>query len=300
MSKNDSKIKQREYLSNIIQKIKQENDYIYNPKKKKEKKIIKRQNLNLNDNLSNEIQDLTPKNTKSTINYEKILDKYENPVDLNSLSNYNNKEKEIINTIDTNKENKENNNNIDNIQFDSKNKTIENDEVNNDNNNTIKDNNNINNNELILNMKNKIEIFIKIMKKYSEIFNNIINNILISDKIQSETSERINIENKSKNELIKIIKQFDKLISNPKLSENIFLSKSEDNNFLEVKIDEIIKEEKNMDLKKEDLDNLIEKYESKINILISENEILKLNKEKQNNFQDDLIKKNKDLEKKKS
>ena len=284
MSKNDSKIKQREYLSNIIQKIKQENDYIYNPKKKKEKKIIKRQNLNLNDNLSNEIQDLTPKNTKSTINYEKILDKYENPVDLNSLSNYNNKEKEIINTIDTNKENKENNN-IDMIQIDSKNKTIENDEVNNDNNN-IKDNNNIinnniNNNELVLNMKNKIEIFIKIMKKYSEIFNNIINNILISDKIQSETSERINLENKSKNELIKIIKQFDKLISNPKLSENIFLSKSEDNNFLEEKIDEIIKEEKNMDLKKEDLDNLIEKYESKINILISENEILKLNKEKQ-------------------
>ena len=92
MSKNDSKIKQREYLSNIIQKIKQENNYECNPTKKKPKKIIKRQNLNLNDSLSKEIQELTPKNTKSTINYEKILDKYENPIDLNSLSNCNNKE----------------------------------------------------------------------------------------------------------------------------------------------------------------------------------------------------------------
>ena len=27
---------------------------------------------------------MTPKNTKSTINYEKILDKYEHPIELNS------------------------------------------------------------------------------------------------------------------------------------------------------------------------------------------------------------------------
>ena len=39
--------------------------------KKKEKKIIKRKNLKINDNLSKEIPDLTPKNTKSTVNYEK-------------------------------------------------------------------------------------------------------------------------------------------------------------------------------------------------------------------------------------
>ena len=288
MSKNESKIKQREYLSNIIQKIKQENNYDYsfsnidfNLKKKKQKKIMKRPNLKLNDSLSKEMQDLTPKNTKSTINYEKILDKYEHPIDLNSLSNSN---KQIINTIETNKLNKDSKENIN--QIDSKNKTIENDDTNNYN---IK-------NKLVLNMKNKIEIFLKIMKKYSEIFNNIINNILLSDKIKIEKNEKINIENKSKNELIKIIKQFNKLISNPKLSENFFMS-NDDNNFLEEKINEIIKEEKNIDFKKKDLDNLIEIYESKINILISENEILKLNKEKQNNFQDDLIQKNKELEK---
>ena len=79
MSKNGYKIKQREYLINIIQKIKNENNYNYSfggvgvKKNNKEKKIIKR-NLKLNDSLSKEIQDMTPKNTKSTINYEKILD----------------------------------------------------------------------------------------------------------------------------------------------------------------------------------------------------------------------------------
>ena len=293
MNKNESKIKKREYLSSIVQKIKNENNYDYNINnnrinlKKKEKKIFEGRNLKLNDSLSKEMQDITNKNTKSTINYEKILDKYENPIDHNSLSNSN---KQIIVTIDTNrmsKENKEKNFNLDIIQIDSKNKTIENDEI----------NNNSDNNELILNMKNKISIFIKIMKKYSEIFNNIINNISLSDKINIEKNEKINLENKSKNELIKIIQQFNKLILNPKLSENIIMSNIDDNNFLEEKISEILKEEKNMDLKKEDLDNLIEKYESKINILISENEILKLNKEKQNNIQDDLIKKNKQLEK---
>ena len=221
MSKNESKTKQREYLSSIIQKIKNENNYEYNINniglnlKKKEKKLYKRQNLKLNDSLSKEMQDITNKNTKSTINYEKILDKYENPIDHNSLSNSN---KQIIVTIDTNrmsKENKEKNFNLDIIQIDSKNKTIENDEI----------NNNSNNNELILNMKNKISIFIKIMKKYSEIFNNIINNISLSDKINIEKNEKINLEKKSKNELIKIIQQFNKLILNPKLSENIIMSK---------------------------------------------------------------------------
>ena len=145
MSKNDSKIKQREYLTNIIQKIKNENNYDYsfnkiglNLKKKKEKKIILKQNLKLNDNLSKEIQEITPKNTKSTVNYDQILDKYEHPIELNSLSNSN---KKIIATIDTskinkeddNKDNKENNKNsidINNNQVDSKKQTIENDDIN--------------------------------------------------------------------------------------------------------------------------------------------------------------------------
>ena len=43
---------------------------------------------------------MTPKNTKSTINYEKILDKYEHPIELNSLANSN---KQIIATINANK-----------------------------------------------------------------------------------------------------------------------------------------------------------------------------------------------------
>ena len=91
-------------------------------------------------------------------------------------------------------------------------------------------------------MKNKIGIFIKIMKKYSEIFNNIKNNLFLSDKIKSETNEKLNIKTKAKNELDKIIKQFNKLISNPKLSKMIFMSN-------------------NIDIKKENLDSLIENYE---------------------------------------
>ena len=78
MDKNEYKIKQREYLAKTIQKIKNDNyitdsDYnnILSKIKKKEKKIIKRKNLKINDNLSKEIPDLTPKNTKSTVNYEK-------------------------------------------------------------------------------------------------------------------------------------------------------------------------------------------------------------------------------------
>ena len=60
-------------------------------------------------------------------------------------------------------------------------------------------------------------------------------------------------------------------------NDNININNNQ-NNFLENKINELIKEEKDIDIKKENLDNLIENYE-KINILISENEILKLNKE---------------------
>ena len=78
MDKSEYKIKQREYLAQTIQKIKNDNfitdsDYnnILSKIKKKEKKIIKRKNLKINDNLSKEIPDLTPKNTKSTVNYEK-------------------------------------------------------------------------------------------------------------------------------------------------------------------------------------------------------------------------------------
>ena len=70
---------------------------------------------------------MTPKNTKSTINYEKILDKYEHPIELNSLANSN---KQIIATIDTNKTNNEKNNYIKDKdiinQIDNKNKIIEN------------------------------------------------------------------------------------------------------------------------------------------------------------------------------
>ena len=78
MDKSEYKIKQREYLAQTIQKIKNDNfitdsDYnnILSKIKKKKKKIIKRKNLKINDNLSKEIPDLTPKNTKSTVNYEK-------------------------------------------------------------------------------------------------------------------------------------------------------------------------------------------------------------------------------------
>lgn len=80
MEKNQYKRKQREMLANMIKKLKNENEIDYNeetdininrniiPKKPKFKKHHKRKNLNLNDNLSKEIQDVDPQAYK---NYEK-------------------------------------------------------------------------------------------------------------------------------------------------------------------------------------------------------------------------------------
>ena len=88
MEKKEYKNRQRELLANTIQKIKNENGIdinlnLYNnelnhikiPKKSKEKKnkSNKRKYLKVNDNLSQEIQDFSPKkNTNNiNINYEK-------------------------------------------------------------------------------------------------------------------------------------------------------------------------------------------------------------------------------------
>ena len=86
MEKKEYKSKQRELLANTIQKIKSENGIdvildIYNnelnhikiPKKSKEKKNkpIKRKFLKVNDTLSQEIQDFSPKKNIEKINYEK-------------------------------------------------------------------------------------------------------------------------------------------------------------------------------------------------------------------------------------
>ena len=69
----------------------------------------------------------------STESVRKILDKYEHPIELNSLANSN---KQIIATIDTNKTNNENNEKNDNNkdkdiinQIDNKNKIIENNSI---------------------------------------------------------------------------------------------------------------------------------------------------------------------------
>ena len=121
---------------------------------------------------------------------------------------------------------------------------------------------------------NKIYIFVNLMRKYSEKFSSLLNEI---------TSNNNNL--KLNKELISTIEQFNKLLSNPKLNEYIFNCNSSD----------YLKKYENENLK-----NLIEKYESKINILISENEILKMNKENQTTLQNDLITKNNDLEKEKN
>lgn len=75
MEKYQYKNKQREILANTIQKIKSENGIDLNIGKYSNKKLIikkpkskkhhhKRKSLNLNDNLSKEIQDINPKNNK--------------------------------------------------------------------------------------------------------------------------------------------------------------------------------------------------------------------------------------------
>ena len=156
-------------------------------------------------------------------------------------------------------------------------------------------------------MKNKMVIFIKLMQKYSQVFSNISDKIFTSDKTKIEN---IGIEYKAKKELKKTVKQFNNLLFNPKLSENIFQTiitdidnknnendiLEENNNLLSNNINNLLENEKD-DISKEDINNLIEKYESKINILLSENDILKMNKDSQTTLQNDLIFKNNDLEK---
>ena len=156
-------------------------------------------------------------------------------------------------------------------------------------------------------MKNKMIIFIKLMKKYSQIFSNITENLFSLDKNKKEKMDKSIIEKKAKIELKSTVKQFNKLLFNPKLSENIFQSTidndndndilEEDNLILTNNINNNSFEDKKEDINKEDIYNLIEKYESKINILLSENEILKMNKDNQTTVQNDLIIKNNDLEK---
>ena len=81
--------------------------------------------------------------------------------------------------------------------------------------------------ELLLkyeNMKNKVIIFIKLMQKYSQVFTNITENI---SSLEKTKIENIGFEYKIKNELKKTVKQFNKLLFNPKLSENFFESPTE-------------------------------------------------------------------------
>ena len=138
------------------------------------------------------------------------------------------------------------------------------------------------------NMKNKIIIFIKLMQKYSQAFSNITDNIFTSDKTKLLNAD---IEDKEKKELIKTINQFNKLLFNPKLSENIFqednnnINKNEKDSFeKENLLNNYEEENEKQDISKEDIKKLIEKYESKINILLSENDILKMNKDNQTKF----------------
>lgn len=201
---------------------------------------------------------------------------------------------------------------IENIKEDEdlKNRTIDIDEHNNDNYVKIYE-------ELLLkyeNMNNKIIIFIKLMKKYSQIFSKISNDILSNKNIKNAKNK--NKHNKAKKELKKAVKQFNKLVFSPKLNESIFQSGDNDNNILEeednnysindinendTEEDEDDENYNSFEEKKEDnkidINNLIEKYESKINMLLSENEILKMSKDNQNTLKNDLINKNNDLEK---
>ena len=257
-----------------------------------------------------------------------VIDKYENPIETQTLSIISNKQTLI--PIEDNKDNNNDNlkiveskkeNIIDDIK-EKEDKNIKTIDSNNDNANIIKANE-----ELLLkneNMKNKMTIFIKLMKKYSQIFSNLTNNV-VSHKSPNKKKGGKNNENKSKKDLIKVVKQFNKLLFNPKLNENIFQSTvdkekvndflEEDNNLLinnidnfDDNIDDNVEENENEDsyedknegMGKEDLNNLIEKYESKINILLNENEILKMSKDNQTTIQNDLITKNNDLEKENS
>jgi hypothetical protein len=172
------------------------------------------------------------------------------------------------------------------------------------------------------NMKEKLTIFLKLMKKYSSKLTTLAKNNF-GKNINEEKKGIINKEIKS------TLTQLNKMLNNPKLNEDIFeieditmnnISSNYDlslinpnNNFNIITTNPTLSNNKenineniinsniiateintteNEEIKNEyvkDIEGLIEKYEEKINLLNSENIFLKKNNQEQNNYLKSLI-----------
>ena len=138
------------------------------------------------------------------------------------------------------------------------------------------------------NMKDKLIIFLKLMKKYS--FK--LTTLTKSNSRNNNSKEKKTIIN---NEIKSTLSQLNKMLNNPKLNEDIF-----DLQDITINNDEMteINNEENDDIKDiknikneymKDIEGLIEKYEEKINLLKNENNTLKKNNLDQNNYVNLLV-----------
>ncbi len=161
------------------------------------------------------------------------------------------------------------------------------------------------------NMKDKLTIFLKLMKKYSSKLTTLANS-----NSRNNFIEKKNTINK---EIQSTLSQLNKMLNNPKLNEDIFNlqditinhninndsnynniitnqtllsninNKNEEDINTNIINSNLITTEINEDNEyAKDIEGLIEKYEEKINLLNNENNILKKNKIEQNNYLNNL------------
>ena len=173
------------------------------------------------------------------------------------------------------------------------------------NENFLNDNDNINNLENEIEslkennkiIKDKSTIFLKLMKQYSNKLSALINN---------NNNDISNCSNK--NEIKSTLIRLNQILNNPKLKENFEITNILDitpisNNFKEDSVNisnnniTEVNNEKNNPIEDKDIENIINKYEEKINLLSNENKSLKENKNKQKVIHNNLINENMSLEK---
>ena len=251
--------------------------------------------INNNINKSNEEKSEPKVKDKNEKNGSNIIDD-NNFLYRNKEKGYSNDKIYKRNNIKSLEENKSNNINIYSKKIKNKNSLLQ-DEI----------NSLTNKNEL---MKNKLIIFLKLMREYSH-------------KLTALMNEQSG-NNKNRNDIINTLSRLNNMLNDPKLKEDVFeitqiiLEDSSKNNINDNFKTELIngpKSKVNTDFNNndkakniydkgyndnedyifeynKDIEGLISKYEEKINLLLNENNILKDNKEKQKVIYDNLLNEN--------
>ena len=251
--------------------------------------------INNNINKSNEEKSEPKVKDKNEKNGSNIIDD-NNFLYRNKEKGYSNDKIYKRNNIKSLEENKSNNINIYSKKIKNKNSLLQ-DEI----------NSLTNKNEL---MKNKLIIFLKLMREYSH-------------KLTALMNEQSG-NNKNRNDIINTLSRLNNMLNDPKLKEDVFeitqiiLEDSSKNNINDNFKTELFngpKSKVNTDFNNndkakniydkgyndnedyifeynKDIEGLISKYEEKINLLLNENNILKDNKEKQKVIYDNLLNEN--------